>query len=408
MKVCVIGGGASGLMASVLLARRGVGVSLFEKNKELGKKILITGKGRCNVTNIKTGEEFFENVIRGKKFLLSAEKNFSSNKTIEFFEDIGVKLKVERGGRVFPVSDDAKTIRDAFAYALKKEKVEVNLNSEVNEILIKDNKFYGIVVNGKKLNFNACVIATGGLSYQATGSTGDGLKFAKVMGHSVTEIKPALNGIKVKEKLNLEGLSLKNVKVSALSNGKIVYSSEIGEMLFTRVGISGPLVLTMSSFVNRSPIDKIVIDFKPALSNEQINARIEREIKVNGKKQIKTLLRSFLPERLVDEFILRLKVNGDLKISQLTKEIKNQLITLFKNFKLTMVEVEPIETSVITSGGVSLDEISPKDMSSKKVNNLFFIGECLDVDALTGGFNLQIAFMTANACASSKLFEEVI
>ena len=408
MKVCVIGGGASGLMASVLLARRGVSVSLFEKNKELGKKILITGKGRCNVTNIKTGEEFLENVIRGKKFLLSAEKNFSSNKTIEFFENLGVKLKVERGGRVFPVSDDAKTIRDAFVSALKKEKVEINLNSEVSEILVKNDKFYGIVVNGKKLDFDACVIATGGLSYQTTGSTGDGLKFAKNVGHSITEVKPALNGIKVKEKLNLEGLSLKNVKVSAVSNGKIVYSSEIGEMLFTKVGISGPLVLTMSSYVNRSHIEKIIIDFKPALSNEQINARIEREIKANGKKQLKTLLRSFLPERLVEEFVLRLKVNGDLKISQLTKETKNALIGLFKSFELTMVEVEPIETSVITSGGVSLDEISPKDMSSKKVSNLFFIGECLDVDALTGGFNLQIAFMTANACANSKLFEEVI
>lgn len=408
MKVCVIGGGASGLMASVLLARRGVSVSLFEKNKELGKKILITGKGRCNVTNIKTGEEFLENVIRGKKFLLSAEKNFSSNKTIEFFENLGVKLKVERGGRVFPVSDDAKTIRDAFVRALKKEKVEINLNSEVSEILVKNDKFYGIVVNGKKLDFDACVIATGGLSYQTTGSTGDGLKFAKNVGHSITEVKPALNGIKVKEKLNLEGLSLKNVKVSAVSNGRIVYSSEIGEMLFTKVGISGPLVLTMSSYVNRSHIEKIIIDFKPALSNEQINARIEREIKANGKKQLKTLLRSFLPERLVEEFVLRLKVNGDLKISQLTKETKNALIGLFKSFELTMVEVEPIETSVITSGGVSLDEISPKDMSSKKVSNLFFIGECLDVDALTGGFNLQIAFMTANACANSKLFEEVI
>lgn len=408
MKVCVIGGGASGLMASVLLARRGVSVSLFEKNKELGKKILITGKGRCNVTNIKTGEEFLENVIRGKKFLLSAEKNFSSNKTIEFFENLGVKLKVERGGRVFPVSDDAKTIRDAFVSALKKEKVEINLNSEVSEILVKNDKFYGIVVNGKKLDFDACVIATGGLSYQTTGSTGDGLKFAKNVGHSITEVKPALNGIKVKEKLNLEGLSLKNVKVSAVSNGRIVYSSEIGEMLFTKVGISGPLVLTMSSYVNRSPVEKIIIDFKPALSNEQINARIEREIKANGKKQLKTLLRSFLPERLVEEFVLRLKVNGDLKISQLIKETKNALIGLFKSFELTMVEVEPIETSVITSGGVSLDEISPKDMSSKKVSNLFFIGECLDVDALTGGFNLQIAFMTANACANSKLFEEVI
>ncbi|MCR5553705.1 MAG: NAD(P)/FAD-dependent oxidoreductase [bacterium] len=408
MKVCVIGGGASGLMASVLLARRSVSVSLFEKNKELGKKILITGKGRCNVTNIKTGEEFLENVIRGKKFLMSAEKNFSSNKTIEFFENLGVKLKVERGGRVFPVSDDAKTIRDAFVSALKREKVEVKLNSEVSEILVENNKFYGIIASGKKLNFDACVIATGGLSYQTTGSTGDGLKFAKDVGHSVTELKPALNGIKVKEKLNLEGLSLKNVRVSAVSNGRILYSSEIGEMLFTKVGISGPLVLTMSSFINRSPVEKIIIDFKPALSIEQINARIEREIKDNGKKQIKTLLRSFLPERLVDEFVLRLKVNSDLKISQLTKEIKISLINLFKNFELTMVEVEPIETSVITSGGVSLDEISPKDMSSKKVGNLFFIGECLDVDALTGGFNLQIAFMTANACANSKLFEEVI
>ena len=407
MKVAVIGGGASGMMTAVLLARRGVDVTIFEKNNELGKKILITGKGRCNVTNNSTGEEFLSNVIRGNKFLISAEQNFNSTKTIEFFENLGVKLKTERGNRVFPESDKASSINSAFLKALNENNVKILKNSPVFAVFCDDNKFKSLQTGNKIYDdFDACVIATGGLSYPTTGSTGDGLKFAESVGHNITELRPALNGIEVKENVkNLEGLSLKNVKVFAKFKDKIVFESEIGEMLFTGVGISGPLVLTMSSFINRKDVDTLSIDFKPALSLDQIQARVDREIQAAPNKQASSLISALLPSRLVETFLRTLKIDKAIKLNQLTREKRNQLAMLLKNFKLTFKRIEPIETSVITSGGVNLNEINPKDMQSKLIKNLFFGGEVLDCDALTGGFNLQIAFMTAAACANSSVFD---
>ena len=407
MKVAVIGGGASGMMTAVLLARRGVDVTIFEKNNELGKKILITGKGRCNVTNNSTGEEFLSNVIRGNKFLISAEQNFNSTKTIEFFENLGVKLKTERGNRVFPESDKASSINSAFLKALNENNVKILKNSPVFAVFCDDNKFKSLQTGNKIYDdFDACVIATGGLSYPTTGSTGDGLKFAESVGHNITELRPALNGIEVKENVkNLEGLSLKNVKVFAKFKDKIVFESEIGEMLFTGVGISGPLVLTMSSFINRKDVDTLSIDFKPALSLDQIQARVDREIQAAPNKQASSLISALLPSRLVETFLRTLKIDKAIKLNQLTREKRNQLAMLLKNFKLTFKRIEPIETSVITSGGVNLNEINPKDMQSKLIKNLFFVGEVLDCDALTGGFNLQIAFMTAAACANSSVFD---
>ena len=476
MKIAIIGGGASGMMAGILLGQMGHSVFLFEKNAFLGKKLLITGKGRCNVTNDTTGEEFLSNVVRGKKFMLSSERGFNSADTKAFFEGLGVGLKTERGKRVFPISDRAVDVRDAMERALKQAGVHIIFNAAVEKICVTsgnenvtigddkmagsagnavsgDDKMAGsteisvsgeknivgssgrdvdktgknntkesgkhsvtesgervatgVVVNGKREDFDAVIVATGGCSYPLTGSTGDGIEFAKNVGHKITPLAPALNGIKIGggECKKLEGLSLKNVRVSATFEGKTVYTSDIGEMLFTSVGVSGPLVFTMSSFINRAAVDTISINFKPGLTREQLISKIDREVAAMGAKQVRALLRSMLPERLVDVFLARLMLSETTKCSQLSRETRGDLVTLLSAFPLKFVSVEPIETSVVTSGGVDTNEISPKDCQSKLVRGLFFIGEVLDVDALTGGFNLQIAFSTAAACARSKFFK---
>lgn len=462
MKIAIIGGGASGMMAGILLGQMGHSVFLFEKNAFLGKKLLITGKGRCNVTNDTTGEEFLSNVVRGKKFMLSAERGFNSADTKAFFEGLGVGLKTERGKRVFPISDRAVDVRDAMERALKQAGAHIIFNAAVEKICVTsgnenvtsgDDKMAGgaetavssdenpaggaefdvnktvknkteksgkrsvtesservatgVVVNGKREDFDAVIVATGGCSYPLTGSTGDGIEFAKNVGHKITPLAPALNGIKIGggECKKLEGLSLKNVRVSATFEGKTVYTSDIGEMLFTSVGVSGPLVFTMSSFINRAAVDTISINFKPGLTREQLISKIDREVAAMGAKQVRALLRSMLPERLVDVFLSRLMLSETTKCSQLSRETRGDLVNLLSAFPLKFVSVEPIETSVVTSGGIDTTEISPKDCQSKLVRGLFFIGEVLDVDALTGGFNLQIAFSTAAACARSKFFK---
>lgn len=462
MKIAIIGGGASGMMAGILLGQMGHSVFLFEKNAFLGKKLLITGKGRCNVTNDTTGEEFLSNVVRGKKFMLSAERGFNSADTKAFFEGLGVGLKTERGKRVFPISDRAVDVRDAMERALKQAGAHIIFNAAVEKICVTsgnenvtsgDDKMAvgaeiavssdensavgaefdvnravknnteksgkhsvtesgervatGVVVNGKREDFDAVIVATGGCSYPLTGSTGDGIEFAKNVGHKITPLAPALNGIKIGggECKKLEGLSLKNVRVSATFEGKTVYTSDIGEMLFTSVGVSGPLVFTMSSFINRAAVDTISINFKPGLTREQLISKIDREVTAMGAKQVRALLRSMLPERLVDVFLARLMLSETTKCSQLSRETRGDLVNLLSAFPLKFVSVEPIETSVVTSGGIDTTEISPKDCQSKLVRGLFFIGEVLDVDALTGGFNLQIAFSTAAACARSKFFK---
>lgn len=462
MKIAIIGGGASGMMAGILLGQMGHSVFLFEKNAFLGKKLLITGKGRCNVTNDTTGEEFLSNVVRGKKFMLSAERGFNSADTKAFFEGLGVGLKTERGKRVFPISDRAVDVRDAMERALKQAGAHIIFNAAVEKICVtsgnenvtsSDDKMAGgaeiavssdensaggaefdvnktvknnteksgkhgvtesgervatgVVVNGKREDFDAVIVATGGCSYPLTGSTGDGIEFAKNVGHKITPLAPALNGIKIGggECKKLEGLSLKNVRVSATFEGKTVYTSDIGEMLFTSVGVSGPLVFTMSSFINRAAVDTISINFKPGLTHEQLISKIDREVAAMGAKQVRALLRSMLPERLVDVFLSRLMLSETTKCSQLSRETRGDLVNLLSAFPLKFVSVEPIETSVVTSGGIDTTEISPKDCQSKLVRGLFFIGEVLDVDALTGGFNLQIAFSTAAACARSKFFK---
>jgi len=405
MKVCVVGGGASGMLASLLIRQKGHDVVLLEKNEKLGKKIYITGKGRCNLTNAVTGNEFLANVVNNQKFIMSSEVRFNSKDTMSLFEDLGVKLKIERGERVFPESDKASDITKALERRLKILGVDIRLNCCVEKILIEDNVVKGIsLINGETITSEAVVVATGGVSYSLTGSTGDGYKFALDSGHRIIEPKPALSAIILNDKdlNNLSGLSLKNVSVHAKDKNKNIFSSEIGEMLFTGKGVSGPIVLTMSSYINRVQKEnlKIFIDFKPALSEFSLSQRIDRDIVSLKSKQFSSLLELLLPKALVSVFASRLKINKTKKANQLTNQERENLVKMLKNFELSFNSLDDIDRAIVTSGGVCVKDLKPKSMESKIVNRLYFIGEVIDVDALTGGFNLQIAFSTASSCAS--------
>lgn len=405
MKVIVVGGGAAGMMSALLIARKGHEVTLLEKNEKLGKKIYITGKGRCNVTNLAVGSEFLSNVVNNPKFIMSSEVRFNSSDTMALFESLGVPLKVERGNRVFPVSDKASDITKAMEKELVRKKVNILLNSKVSEILTKDNVACGVKLDdGKVINADAVIVATGGLSYSLTGSTGDGYKFASETGHNIIKPVPALCGIITGDKdlHSLSGLSLKNVRITAKSQNKEIFKSDIGEMLLTGEGISGPLVLTLSSHINRlEPKNvEIYIDFKPALDDFALFSRIERDIVSLKSKQTLALIEGLLPKNLAKVFLSRLQILPNKKVSQLTADERKMIAYNFKNFKLDYLSLEDIEHAVVTSGGVSTRNLKPKSMESKLVSRLYFIGEVVDVDALTGGFNLQLAFSMAAACAS--------
>ena len=404
MKVCVIGGGAAGMMCATMIARKGHQVTLFEKNEKLGKKIYITGKGRCNVTNAVVGNEFLQNVVSGKKFVMGAITRFNSSDTMSFFEDVGIPLKIERGNRVFPVSDKSNDIIKGLEKAMQWAGVEVCLNSAVDEIKVNDGLASGVVVNGKTFEFDRVVVATGGISYASTGSTGDGYEFAKAVGHSIIEPVPALCAIRLKtdECKKVEGLSLKNVTLTSKVGDKVVYKSDIGEMLFTAHGISGPIVLSTSSYINRLDFKelKLFIDFKPALSFDALQVRLDRDIAELKAKQVSTLLEGLLPKSLVPLFAKRLDVLLTSKANQLDREKRKKLAMLLKNYEYLPESLEDFNQAVVTAGGINLKEINPKYMKSKLVPNLYFIGEVLDIDALTGGFNLQLAFSTAVTCAS--------
>lgn len=404
MKVCVIGGGASGMMCATMIARKGHEVALFEKNEKLGKKIYITGKGRCNVTNATVGADFLKNVVGGQKFVMGAVTRFDSNDTMAFFEDVGIPLKIERGNRVFPVSDKSSDIIKGLERAMHWAGVDVKLNSPVSKIITNEGVVLGIESNGQKFDFDAVVVATGGISYPSTGSDGDGYEFAKALGHTIIEPVPALCAIIVKgdEYKQVEGLSLKNVKLISKLNQKVVYESEIGEMLFTSNGISGPIVLSTSSYINRQDFSKLklFIDFKPAITFEGLCARIDRDIMGLGAKQVSSLLEGFVPKSLVKLFAKRLDVDLTFKANQLNKEKRKKLAELLKNYELLPESLESFNQAVVTAGGVNLKEVNPKYMKSKLVQGLYFVGEVLDIDALTGGYNLQLAFATAVTAAS--------
>lgn len=404
MKVCVIGGGAAGMMCATMIARKGHSVTLFEKNEKLGKKIYITGKGRCNVTNAVVGNEFLQNVVNGKKFVMGAITRFNSTDTKNFFEEVGVPLKIERGNRVFPVSDKSNDIIKGLEKAMNWAGVKVCLNSAVEKILVKDGLASAIVVDGKEIEFDRVVVATGGISYASTGSTGDGYEFAKSVGHTIVDPVPALCAIRIKgdECKQVEGLSLKNVTLTSKFEDKVIYKSDIGEMLFTANGISGPIVLSTSSYINRQNFSKLklFIDFKPALSNDSLSLRLDRDIAELKAKQVSSLLDGLLPKSLVPIFAKRLGLELTSKANQLDREKRKNIVTLLKNYEFLPESLEDFNQAVVTSGGINLKEINPKYMKSKLVSNLYFIGEVLDIDALTGGFNLQLAFSTAVTCAS--------
>lgn len=404
MNVCIVGGGASGMMCAVMIARKGHNVTIFEKNEKLGKKLFITGKGRCNVTNDATGDAFLKNVVSGKKFVMGAITRFNSQDTKAFFEELGVSLKIERGNRIFPVSDKSSDIIKAFEKALNWANVKVCLNTKVEDIFIQDDNIKGVVINGKKEHFDAVIIATGGVSYPSTGSSGDGYKFAENLGHTIVKPVPALSALVLdkNEVSGLQGLSLKNIILTAKEKDKIIYKSEVGEMLFTHNGISGPVVLSASSYINRLDLKnvKICIDFKPALSLDSLILRIDRDITNLKAKQVSSLLVELLPKSLIDIFAKKWGVVLTSKANQLNKENRKKLAFLLKNYEFQPISLENIDAAIVTAGGVNLKEINPKFMKSKFFSNLYFIGEVLDIDALTGGFNLQLAFSTAVTCAS--------
>lgn len=407
--VCVIGGGAAGLMAAYAAAKNGHEVTLFEKNEKLGKKIYITGKGRCNFTNDIPPDEFLQNVVRGQKFLMGALYSFPSKKTIDFFESYGMAVKVERGNRAFPVSDHASDVTKALERACKEVGVYVKLNEKVEEIHssmsdIITTSDITIKTNKAEYQCSDVIIATGGISYPTTGSTGDGYIFAQNLGHTVTDLKCGLCGLNLEGNWfkELQGLALKNVSLSAKMEDKLIYE-DFGEMLFTHFGISGPIVLSMSSMINRLSLNQVMLylDLKPALDEQTLDKRLLRDFEKYKNKQISNALVELLPQKLISVVLSHCGISEKKNVNVLTKEERFKLVKTLKAFPIKVRALRGFEEAIITSGGVSLSEINPKTMESKKMKGVRFCGEVLDVDAFTGGFNLQIAFATGYAAGNS-------
>ena len=413
--VIVVGGGAAGMMAAIFAARNGQNVTLLEKNEKLGKKIFIAGKGRCNITNASEIEDLFSAVISNPKFLYSGFYSFTNDQVIHFFEELGVATKIERGNRVFPVSDHSSDVIAALAREMQRLKVKVQLHCEVKELLINNEKeIKGVrLANGKKMTADAVVVATGGISYPSTGSTGDGYRFARNCGHKVTELFPSLVPMEVKEwyAKELQGLSLKNIEIH-ITDGKKKLYDEFGEMLFTHYGVTGPVILSASSIVGKTLEKKelvLHIDLKPALTEEQLDKRLLREFEANHNKQFKNAIDSLLPAKLRPVIIELSGIEEEKKVHEITKEERLNLLRLIKDFHMTLTGLRGYNEAIITKGGISVKEIDPGTMESKLIKNLYFAGEVLDLDAVTGGYNLQIAWSTGYLAGISagqdKLFE---
>ena len=405
--VIITGGGPAGMMAAITAARRGFKVTLVEKNEKLGKKLFITGKGRCNITNAGDTEDLFNSIVTNRKFMFSSFNGFSNYDTLGFFDELGLQIKIERGNRVFPESDHSSDVIGALNRELKRLSVDVRLNTEVKDIIVNGGKATGVVVkcSGKESTIQAdnVIVATGGNSYQSTGSTGDGYRFARKLGHSVTPIVPALVPFNVAEdwESDLQGLSLKNVSIVVLDGKQEIYS-DFGEMLFTHFGVSGPLILSASSFAARRikehPL-KLVIDLKPALSQEQLDERILRDFDEEKNKAFKNSLDKLLPKKMIPVIVRLSDIDGNKKVNEITKQERQKLVSLIKGLELTITGLRGFNEAIITQGGINVREINPTTMESKLVKNLYFAGEVLDVDALTGGFNLQVAWSTGYAAA---------
>ena len=398
-KVVVIGAGAAGMMAAATAAERGLDVVLLEKQHRVGRKILITGKGRCNITNACDIEELIENVPTNGKFLYSAFYTFTNDCVIDMFNRLGVSTRVERGKRVFPESDKARDVVDALEKQLKDKKVKLELNAQVAKIVTKDNKIEKVILaNKKEIKCDSVIVATGGLSYPLTGSTGDGYKFAKSVGHTIVETKPSLIGIEVKEEFvkDLEKLALRNVAITVLnSKNKKVYD-DFGEMEFTKYGLDGPIIKSASCRMKNTTKEnyKIVVDLKPALDEEKLDKRVQKDFQKYTNKRFENSLNDLLPKKLIPIILEQSKIPLDTVVHQISREQRKKLVHLLKNFTFTVKRYRPIEEAIITSGGIKVSEINSSTMESKLVEGLFFAGEVIDVDAYTGGFNLQIAFST--------------
>lgn len=398
-KVIVVGAGAAGLMAAGRAAEKGHEVHLYEKNNRIGKKILITGKGRCNVTNDSDVEGLLDNIPGNPYFLYSAFYQLDSFGTQEFFKNLGLELKVERGKRVFPVSDRSLDVVLALEKYIKQNKVKIHLESPVDSILIEDGQAAGIrLKNGKEEKADGVIVCTGGLSYPGTGSTGDGYRFAKAAGHHVTKLYPSLVPLKTAENWchELMGLSLKNIEITIKNNkGKKVYT-DFGEMLFTHFGVSGPVILSASRHIILTMEEgyKLYIDLKPAMDEKKLDARLLRDFEKFANKDFINALDELLPQKLIPVIVELAEIDPRKKVNSITKEERKRLVTLLKALPLTITGVTGYHEAVVTCGGIETDEIDPSTMESKLVKNLHFAGEVLDVDAYTGGFNLQIAFST--------------
>ncbi len=411
MKVVIIGGGAAGMLAGIASARSENETVILEKMNTLGKKLRITGKGRCNITNNIDIEEFIENIPGNGRFLYSAFKNFTNRDIINLLKEEGLDTKVERGNRVFPVTDNAQSVIDALYSILKKSGAKVICNAKVLDLIVEENKLVGVsyILDGKceSIKADKVILATGGVSYPQTGSTGDGQEIAKKYGHTINELRPALVPIECYEKdicKDLQGLSLKNVsiKLKDKEKNKTIYE-DFGEMLFTHFGVSGPIIISSSSHLIRyKNVEELLkkknielsIDFKPALSEEKLDLRIRRDFEEYKNKDFKNSLDKLLPKKMIETIIKMSKIDPDKKVNIITKEERINLVKLLKDFKLTVKGFRGVEEAIVTAGGISVKEINPKTMESKIIKGLYFAGEIIDVDAYTGGFNLQIAYST--------------
>lgn len=404
-KVLVVGGGAAGMFAAIFAAYNGNEVHIFEKNEKLGKKLYITGKGRCNITNTCDMDTLFASVVTNSKFLYSSFYGYTNHDVVGFFERIGVPTKTERGSRVFPVSDHSSDVIAGLTRELNQLGVEIHLHTGVKKIIGKEQFEYIELQDGRKVKGDACIVATGGLSYHTTGSTGDGYRFAKELGHQVTELYPALVPLVVKEwyAKELQGLSLRNVQATIFDDKKKLYD-DFGEMLFTHYGVSGPMMLSASSYIGKKIQEKelrLVIDLKPALTMEQLDQRVLRDFEENMNKQFKNAIGKLFPAKLIPIMLELSGIDPDKKVNLISKEERQQFVRLIKNFEMTITGLRGFHEAIITKGGVNVKEINPATMESKLVQGLYFVGEVLDLDALTGGFNLQIAWSTAYAAGNS-------
>ena len=409
--VIVVGGGAAGMFAAIAAAKNGHQVTLYEKNEKLGKKIFITGKGRCNITNAADMEELFDAVVTNSKFLYSSFYGYTNQNVIDFFEDAGVPVKIERGNRVFPTSDHSSDVIRALEREMKKTGVKVCLNTEVKSVEAENGKFNRVVLKDTTTRTaDACIVATGGLSYRSTGSTGDGFRFAESVGHKVTQCFPSLVPMETKEPwiCELQGLSLRNVEAKILDGKKELYK-DFGEMLFTHFGVSGPLIISASSYVGKKFMDKkgqkkeltLEIDLKPALTEEQLDQRVLRDFEENHNRQFKNAITKLFPTKLIPVMLELGGIDPEKKVNSIEKEERKQFVHLMKHFRMTLTGLRDYPEAIITKGGVNVKEIDPGTMESKLVKGLYFAGEVLDLDALTGGFNLQIAWSTGYAAGNA-------